>query len=157
MKFEILAIGELEPDFVSRRIQRYLGTDYSHIGILVDGLWLYHATGIGFHMVPLAAFLPGHAIRHRFAWELDRDTTQYALGWLEGCVGCEYSQSQYLGFLFPFLRPFVANGKSKTVCSEAGAQFMFDCLKVREPRLFACDWINPKDIVEICHGAKRAD
>lgn len=155
MKFEILALGELEPDFASRHIQAFLGTDYSHCAILVDGLWAYHATAEGFHMTPWATLSPGHAVRHRFEWELDRDTTQYALGWLEGCLGCEYSESQYLGFLFPFLRHFVANGRSKTVCSEAAGQFMFDCLKIKEARLYACDWLTPKDIVEICYASKR--
>lgn len=153
MKFEILAVGELEPDFASRQIQRFLKTDYSHCVILVDERWCYHATAKGFHMIPLTALLPGHAIRARFAFELEVGPTQFALGWLQGALGHEYSQSQYLGFLFPFLRRFVANGNSKTVCSEAAGQFMFECLKVQDARLYACDFLSPKDIVEICHGS----
>lgn len=155
MKISILAIGEEKPDFVSRRIQSFLGTNYSHAAILVEDHWLYHATAKGFHQIPLHLVLPGHVIRHRFDYELNQEQSQYALGWLQGALGHEYSQSQYLGFLFPWLRRFVANGNSKTICSEAVGQFMFDCLNIREARLYACDFLSPKDVVEIAYATKR--
>ncbi len=154
MKFSILAVGEIDPDFVSRRIQRFMGTDYSHCVILMDDKWCYHATAEGFNMRPISTLLPDHIIRQRFDFELDAINSMFAAGWLQGALGHEYSQSQYLGFLFPFLQRFVANGNSKTVCSEAAGQFMFDCLKIKDARLFSCDFLTPKDIVEICHATK---
>lgn len=154
MKFEVLAIGEEKPDFVSRRIQSFLGTDYSHCAILVADRWCYHATEQGFNMVPWIHVAPGHIIRHRFAFELDPARTQFSLGWLHASLGKEYSESQYLGFLFPFLRRFVANDRSKTVCSEAVGQFLFDCVGVKHGSLHKCDFLSPKDVVEICYASR---
>lgn len=155
MKFSILAVGELEPDFVSKRIQHFLKTDYSHSAILVEDFMVYHATGKGFHAIPLHSLLPGHALRHKIDFELPDAQSHYACGWLQGALGHEYSQSQYLGFLFPFLKRWVANGNSKTVCSEAVGQFMFDCLNVKDARLYECDFLSPKDVTEIAYAAKR--
>jgi hypothetical protein len=149
--FEIIAVGEIEPDFVSRRIQKFIDADYSHSAILVDGETIYHATGIGFHRIPLLELLPGHIIRHRIRFELEGEAGVFAKGWLEGCIGTEYSHSQYLGFFFPFLRRFVDNNRAKTVCSEAVGDFMAECLGIRDHRLLNCDFLSPRDVTEIAY------
>lgn len=150
--FEILAIGEEKPDFVSARIQNFLGTDYSHVAVLVDGYLLYHATGEGFHAEPLDAIMAGHVIRHRIKVEVP--DVSYARGWLDGCIGTEYSQSQYLGFFLPPLRRFLNNGTKRTICSEAVADFLFECCRLNDPRLFTRDFLSPRDIVEIARGQR---
>ena len=160
MKIELLAIGEVKPDWASTLIQRALDTDYSHIGILINGVHLWHATEVGFHMIPWATFEPGHVVRHRFEWEVKDGTYQEGLitGWLIATMGKEYSTSQYLGFIFPMLRSvkIIANGNSKLVCSEAGGQFLYDTYLLRDHRLSKCDWLDPKKIVEICYESRRA-
>lgn len=151
MRFEILAVGEIDPDFVSSRIQKFLGTDYSHSAILVDGEHVYHATGKGFHRMPLLELLPGHAIRHRISFELEGEKAAYARGWLDGCIGIEYSNSQYLGFFFPLIRPFLRNKRAKLICSEVVGEFMDECLGIRDYRLVCCDFLSPKDVTEIAY------
>lgn len=149
--FEILAIGEENPDFVSRKIQNFLNTDYSHIAILVDGIKVYHATGKGFHTDWLQNVIPGHIIRHRI--KVEPRNNSYALGWLDGCIGTEYSQSQYLGFFFawwPWLQKLIRkifdNGRKKTICSEAAADFLKECCGYE---IVQADFLSPKDVVNI--------
>ncbi len=145
MKFEIIAIGEEKPDFVSSRIQKALGTDYSHVAILVDEEVIYHATGKGFHKEYLCDVLPGHIIRHRFEVRSAR-SDEFSLGWLEGNIGVPYSNLQYLGFIFPWMRKFVDNGRKRTICSEAVGDAMQECFGYL---IDDTDFKSPKDIVEI--------
>ena len=147
MGFEIALAAEKKPDFFSRAIMRALGTDYSHALIIVDNSRLFHATEVGFHESPLAEFVTDHIFRHRF--DIKPACERYALGWLDGCIGTEYSQSQYLGFIFPILRPLVTNGRARTICSEAVADFIFDCV-ADKPSMGAADFLSPKDIFDIC-------
>lgn len=156
MKISILSIGEEKPDFVSRCIQKQLGTDFSHSAILVDDLWVWHATKKGFHMAPLHTVLPGHIIRDKVDFELHGEDAAYARGWLDGHMDQEYSQSQLLGFRYTWLRPLLDNDNSKTICSEAVAMFMFQCLKIKDPRLFNCDWCHPRDVKEIANAARSS-
>lgn len=132
MKVELICIGEIKPDFVSKWIQRGLSwlhgvpVNYSHIGILIDETRLFHATGKGFHESPLVEELSegtGSLIRERY--ELlgmtEGDEREF-LGWLDGHKDTYYSNLQYVGILFPFLMPIVRYFSAGTVCSSSGAR-----------------------------------
>ncbi len=157
MKFEIIAIGEVEPDFVSRCIQRFSKANYSHIAILLDDCILYEAVGEGVRKSSVAEMMAvkPHAIRRRV--ELPVKSECCSLTWLEANVGKKYGLIQYLGFLFPFLRwlPFVKNGKREVVCSEFGADFVMCCTKlghIAEQAYGTGDWVLPPQAMDVAAG-----
>lgn len=155
VKFYIFVSGEHKPDFVSKRIMKRFKTDYSHIGLVVeiDGhKTIYHSVGKGFSTESYEEFLKEHYI-------YEKDITKYiynfqfALGYLTGRLGIEYSYSQYLGFLFPMLQRLVRNKKEKGICSEEAARFLNECcqecLRVNKKQL---DFISPKEVWEHLQG-----
>lgn len=155
-QFELLAFGEIKPDFVSRNIQRAIKANYSHVGVLHNGI-LYHAVGEGTCKVDYELFLRSHTcvVRRRVIIPVRRECC--ARVWLEARMGQKYSLVQYLGFAFPFLRfiPFINNGRRETVCSEFGADFVCDNseLSAIATRAYGdCDWINPKECLDIAGG-----
>lgn len=162
MKFELIAMGEVKPDFLSRRIQAAIKADYSHVAILVDGYQVFHATGKGFHKSDLPTELEGGktVIRRRIEIPVERECC--ALAWLNARLGLRYSNLQYLGFIFPFLRwiPFVNNGRSEVVCSEVVADFVAENAKLGSICAMAfrdCDFVDPKQCVDIVAGVLGCD
>lgn len=154
MMFELIALGEVQPDFVSRRIQRFEGTNYSHVAVLVDGRTAYHAVGKGVQRIALDRLLADGpcVIRRRVQIRVDRDCC--AKTWLESMVGKKYSLLQYLGFLFPFLRfiSWVDNGRREVVCSEFGADFVMECSTygaVAALRYGDSDFVGPRQALDV--------
>lgn len=152
IKISIFVCAENDPDWVSRKIMKVIRADYSHIGIIVDDRTVYHMVGKGFSTMPLAELQVGHTLQLKNITN-HIDNIQYALGYLEGRLGVEYSQSQYLGFLFPFLRQFVRNNREKGVCSEEVARFLLLCGKPQRiesniHNLDSLDFVSPKDVWE---------
>ena len=148
--FYFLAIGELKPDFLSKRIQDYLtvkhgvDVDWSHIALLVEGMGpaydgVWDHTGRGFERCPLEEALDnGHAVirrrvklRVRNPWE--------CVGWLRGKRGSWYANLQYVLYFLPIpvarllgkglpkpIRKLFANGRALGVCSETAGYFVQD-------------------------------
>lgn len=154
MKFSVLALGEWKPDFVSWRVQQELGVDYSHIAICVNDNWMYHETARPFHMAPVHGILVNHAVVHDFDFELEYGDARYALGWLQGALGKKSPEIQSLSPLFPLMRRLVTNEFSKLAVPKIAGQFLFECLKIKDARLFSSDFLTPKDIVEILNAAQ---
>lgn len=152
MRFFLLCIGELHPDFVSRNIQAYLtdkyGTtvDWSHCAIEVEGETVrpdeqvWDSTGRGFEPgLLLDALDHGEAVvRHRIQLHVNNEAM--AMGWLRGNRGRGYSNLQYVLFLpcpgwlrkllhavlpGPILHLF-KNGRRRAVCSETIGYFIRD-------------------------------
>lgn len=155
MKFEVVVVGELKPDFVSRHIQRYQSAvagkpiDYSHAAIIVDGKRVFDATGRGIGECTLEELLDkGEAVIRR-SFEVKVMSECCALTWLTARRGLGYSNLQYIGFLFPFLRalPFVRNGRKRTVCSEFVADFLCDWSIYPKQAFDNGDFLLPMDIV----------
>lgn len=155
-KWEIIAVGELNPDWQSRAIQRGIMADYSHIAILFTDdsgeQCVFESIGKGTVKSTVAEVLDnGKAvIRHRFTVPvLNND---FSLGWCHGRLGGRYSLIQYLGFIFPFMRRFkwIRNGRAFSVCSEFGADFLVDCANLIHDKLNDCDFVSPTDLVYIC-------
>lgn len=152
MKFYIFVSGEYEPDFLSKKIMKRFETNYSHIGMVLEDEFdkkeIFHSVGKGFSTANWDIFLLGHHVRLIDITDKVKNA-QYALGYLQGRMGIEYSFSQYLGFVFPFLRKFVRNKTEKGICSEEAARFLYHCciheLRV-DPNKF--DFVSPKDVWE---------
>lgn len=163
-KFELIALGEVKPDFVSRRIQRFEKTDYSHVAVLVDGYLIYHAIGAGVCRTTLSELLADGpcVIRRRVLIPVHADCC--AKTWLDAQLGKKYSLWQYLGFLFPFVRflPRVNNGCREVVCSEFGAMFVgSQSLRGYEAtQLYSdTDFVGPRLCMEVARrlfGEQRA-
>lgn len=167
MKFSLILIGELRPDFVSECIQEFLTdrhgleVNWSHAALLVEdaekysGIW--ESTGKGFAQNTLAGALDKSVIRHQI--ELNVAGEWAAIGWLKGFKGTAYSTAQYLLFvpkwmrwigslIFPAgFRKIVRNGKARSFCSESMAHFIRDNCKNAEDdpglSIEACDEIDP--------------
>lgn len=161
MTFTILALACKKPDIFSRLIMWAMKTDYSHCAIVAHAIdyreddIIYHCTAEGFHAERSKKYLEDHIVRHEFKYELSTYKSLYAWGWLDGCIGTQYSRMQFIGFIFPFLKPFVANNRDRMICSEAAGDFMKDCLGIKDSRLNSCDFVTPKDIVEICEANNK--
>lgn len=153
-RFELLALGEVQPDFVSRRIQRFEKTNYSHVAVLVDGYLVYHAIGAGVCRTTLNDLLADGpcVIRRRVVIPVHSECC--AKTWLDAQLGKKYSLWQYLGFLFPLARflPWVNNGAREVVCSEFGAQFVGSC-SVRSyealQKYTDTDFVGPKLALDV--------
>lgn len=159
MIFEVVTVGELEPDFVSSRIQavqssmRGFPINYSHAAILVTdekGCRVFDATGRGISECTLEELLDagGAVIRRRFLIPVKSPCC--AMMWIQGRLGVGYSNLQYLGFLFPFLRwlPGVRNGRKGSVCSEFVADFLHDCADLNQKAFSQSEWMMPVDLVD---------
>lgn len=156
IRFNIFVSGEKKPDWMSRKIMKRFGTNYSHIGMIVrlygGKTTIYHSVGKGFSKIDkyeeLKKFFGEHNVREIEVTQYIKNQ-HYALGYLNGRIGVEYSFSQYLGFVFPGLQKFVRNGKEKGICSEETARFLNQCcnheIKV-DPSKF--DFVSPKDVWE---------
>jgi len=156
--FEIVFSRPTKFELFSWLIRKVQGTPYSHAAILVDGRLLYQSTRIGVHSTDFAEFEKTHVV-----WKkpIATKTTgligvNYALGWLDGCIGCEYSQAQFVGFIFPKLRPLVINKRARRICSEFAADFLQDCCGVKVQKSMATnDFVTPKDIWEALENENR--
>lgn len=147
--FELITLGEVKPDFVSTRIQRFEGANYSHVAILVDGYLVYHAIGKGVSRTTINDLLQDGlcVIRRRISIEVRSKCCAHT--WLEAMLGTKYSLAQYLGFIFPVLRflPFVNNGRREVVCSEFAAQFVGSQSTkgyLALQKYTDCDFVGPK-------------
>lgn len=152
--FELIAIGEEKPDFLSWWIQWGIKANYSHVAVLVNGETIYHSIEKGVCKTTLKEMMAEKAcvIRRRILIPVERECC--ALTWLEARLDTPYSAIQYLGFIFPFLRfiPWINNGRRELVCSEFGAEFCCEqaIQKLMVQAAFGdCDWIDPKKCLDV--------
>jgi hypothetical protein len=152
MRFFIFISAEEKPDLVSKAIMWKLDTNYSHIGIGIaddDGEihTLYHSIGDGYTKQPTESWLKKGKIINGVK-EIKVINADQAIGYLEGNIGKDYSESQYLGFVIPSLARFFANGVSKQICSEAVALFLMNHLEGGFEIKKQADFASPKDVWE---------
>jgi len=128
-------------------IKRRIGADFSHIGIIWNDITVFHATYIGYNKMNLHDFKQKNKILGRQKINVNVSDQMYALGWLNGNLGKDYSQSQFLGFMFGWMKPLVNNNDERGICSEFVARFLQECTKiiiVRDP-----DFIDPKQLWDV--------
>lgn len=153
IKFCVWISAEAKPDLVSCTIMKYLGTNYSHIGIgLCDNEGhmhtIYDSVGEGFRTMTTKEFTKnGEKIIKgiKYVEVVNRDR---ALGWLDGNIGKDYSEMQYIGFIFPRFRKFVDNDSAKLICSEVVASFLKAHKVNGFDEIINADFASPKDVWE---------
>ncbi len=170
MKFEFFASYEPKPDWKSGGIMLATGCKFSHVGIIVNEEHIYHATGIGFNEEHIDEFLLTHQFAHRFELMLKDDTPfghGRALGWLQGNIGKDYSETQFLGFGAEFverylpaflvnkIKSLVTDGMRELVCSESVVRFGLEhCGLVLEDG-HNPDFDTPEESVTIMQAVKK--
>lgn len=167
-KFELLFVGEKNPDLFSWAIQygqrRIHGcaVNFSHVAILVDGTRVFDSTGRGFDECSIEKLLKDDlsVVRHRFELLVPEDLEDDALAWLQGRRGLPYARLQCLGVVFPILRriPLIRNGFKRAFCSESGADFLFfwSLTGKDDTRLRERDWIDPYTLFLIAPSHAKA-
>jgi hypothetical protein len=153
MKFEVFASREKKPDFVSKEIMKKIGCDWSHNGIIyTDDLGferIFHAIGSGVSDEHVSDFLEKREFVHRIdVTDRMKTSPQFSYGWLWGRKGTEYSQSQYIGFLLPFMKKFIRNGTHKVICSEFVYEFCVTTGVLKFRHFPKQDYVDPKMIIE---------
>jgi hypothetical protein len=152
MRFCIFISAEIKPDFVSRAIMWKLGCNYSHIGIgLKDEMGnlhtLFHSVGEGFSEISVGDFI-AHGKRIVAVKDVPIKNADFAMGYLIGMKGKEYSESQYFGFLIPKLQKYFDNDNRKLICSEAVALFLQEHMVGEFEKIKQADFASPKDVWE---------
>ena len=140
---EVAVSRERKPDILSRLIMWFTKANYSHILIIKDSI-VYHAVGSGTCSVHLTDFLKKRELVHVQKVGLSV-TEDFFMGYVTGADGKDYSESQYLGFLFRPIRKFVRNKKERTICSEYAARILNLCCGFNFKNT---DFLSPKDVME---------
>lgn len=159
MKYKICFTREIKPDFISRMIMKFLRSNYSHVMLGYEDI-IYHATGKGVHSQTRKEFLAqGKEVVYSFLIDLPLSPSELK-SYMRGAEGKEYSNSQYLGFLFPALQRYVANGKSKQICSELVCDVLAEFGNYEFPKMH--DFMSPRDVYEFlsaeyCEGNTSLD
>lgn len=151
MKFYLFSSAEIKPDWLSRKIMKYLKCDYSHIGVIVEHEGhsaIYHSTGEAVNLKYMDSFMTDHILVHKIDITKHIIDLQFAHGWCEGSIGKDYSESQYLGLIFPWLKNLSGDGRSEMICSEFGARFIDECTTIPSFDRTNCDFIDPKVCIE---------
>lgn len=181
-RYYAVAIGELDPDFLSTCIQEFLEqkhglpVNWSHCGILVEGHELesmngiWDATGRGFEhcTVDEACDFGAAKIRHKVP--LAVSNAWAAGGWLRGNRGRWYANAQYILYVMPawlrkftgwilpkFVKKWFANGRAFQVCSEAVHYFILDNVAGAEEVLKAVGSGDTTDPFEVMKAAYHLD
>lgn len=148
MTFEFFSSRETDPDWQSKAIMKNLDCDYSHVGIIKNGVDIYHSTGEGVNKKDLDDFLKDHVFIHRVditEYVINHD---YAEGWLDGNIGKDYSESQYLGFINKKWRRICSDGKSEMICSEFNARFTDETTSIPIFDTVNCDFVKPTEYIK---------
>lgn len=140
---------EKEPDFVSKMIMKFMGTNYSHVFFILDG-YIYQSTGEGTHRCNLENYLETHVIVDEYMVALALMTPESFRSYMAGAKGKGYGHWQYLGFMFPWLQKFVTNGSSRQICSELVAEVLRDYRPMKLPK--NADFMSPKDVNILLRG-----
>ena len=117
---------EINPDFQSKHIMSALekmppqaGYTCSHILFIHDDS-IYHCTGRGVTKDSLSEFLKTHVIVKEKEIKFFNGNLDQFIGFNEALIemNVDYSEGQFVGFLFPHLEKYVKDGRSELVCSE---------------------------------------
>lgn len=144
MKVRICVAAEKIPDFISWRIMRFLKFAASHIFIVYKDR-MYHAIEEGITDHDFLEFCKDHHIVAKKEVEFFCTEEEF-FAWYAKIKGTPYSQSQYVGFFFPFLKRFVRNKRKAAICSEFVAWAMEDL--ARRSDFGDSDFLNPKEVFD---------
>lgn len=120
MTLNFITTRELKPDWFSRFCMWWQKVDFSHAAVVFtdprDGVEkVFEAADKGVTLTPFAPFASGHHIINHIQRRITV-SEDYALGWIDGQVGKEYSELQLL-YVGKFIR-WGKNGRTKFICVE---------------------------------------
>lgn len=149
MKFKVFASSEPIPDYKSNAIMYFTKSKYSHVGIIVDDL-IYHATGDGVNVKAVPEFLKTHVFEFVFDITKYVNNPSYALGWCDGNLGKDYSESQLMAIMLKPFRQFgfFNDDDSEMICSEFVARFIQKCTTMPVPNDVDLDFVDPVQLIE---------
>lgn len=145
MQILVCVSTEKIPDFISWQIMRRLRYAGSHIFIVYQGR-MYHSVERGVCHDDFTAFSADHHITHQKEVSLNCTEEEF-FAWFEKHQGIQYSNAQYFGFFFGFLKRFVRNYRKKAICSEFVAWVLTDLAGRIEFK--DADFLSPKDVFEL--------
>lgn len=123
--YQVASCRENKPDFLSWILMKFMGVNYSHVLIIEDGKTVWHQVGSGFASEPLEEILKTHTLPDIITVTCPDEAL--ARGYIKRMIGTPYSESQFLGFIFPFLKVFFRNRHQRAICSEVVCDFLKDC------------------------------
>jgi hypothetical protein len=139
-------MSEKDPDWISRMIMKREKVPYSHIAIEFEGD-IYHAVGEGVCVDNYKEYMEAHTEQGRKVVQLKCIKATF-LGYIEGSKGKDYSETQWIGFMFPWFRRWFDDNKSEVICSEFVARILarytdidFDYQNL--------DFLTPKQVFEM--------
>lgn len=109
-------MAEIDPDWATRLLMWWSKVPYSHIAIEFEGD-IYHAVGEGVSVHNYKEYMESHREMGRKRIML-KCTKATFLAYVEGAKGKDYSETQLIGFIFPWWRRFFSDGKREVICSE---------------------------------------
>ena len=142
MKIQVAFTCEKKPDIISKIIMWVLKSTYSHV-FLVHNESIYHSVGDGVCKIKLSDYLKTHNLIKYFDVELDCSEEVFE-AFMAGEDGKDYSESQYIGFMFPFMQSYFDNDNEKRICSEFVAIVLEKYGKYVLPK--DADFMHPKDV-----------
>ena len=153
MKIKVCFTSEKKPDFTSRMIMKIMRTSYSHVFFVHKGN-IYHSVGEGVCVEPYEKYLESHDLVEEF--DVDLVCTEEVFeAFMDGEKEKEYSMSQYLGFVIPFMQKYVDNNNAKRICSELVAVALQNYGKTKYTFTKDLDFTNPKDVYEILKASVK--
>lgn len=150
MEISVVIIRENKPDFVSRAIMAWTGAPYSHIAICynLEGTdYLFHAYGKGVCNDRMDTYMQDHQNMGMKKIKLRCQPEEF-LGYVSGAVGKDYSEAQFLGFIFPYkwILKLVGDGEKEMVCSELVSRVLAKFGGYTFAEDF--DFLDPKEVWE---------
>lgn len=152
MFIDIVVTAEKKPDLGSRLIMWWTKSKFSHCLIRYDHPWgktmIFQATSEGVNVVEAEEFFKTHiAVDNILDIKLNCTPEEF-VGYVEGSCGKDYSESQYLGFLFnwKWLRDWFADGDKELVCSELVASVIQRWTHIRFDKQL--DYLTPAEVLE---------
>lgn len=149
MEVKIILTREINPDFVSKAIMRFTGKDSSHILIeyhcpVDDQMKVFQATGEGVNVKPSDEYFKTHHKMMTIHLDLNCTPGEFA-SYIDGALGKDYSESQYVGFIFPYkwIQKIVGDGEKEMICSELVARVVEKFTDIRFS--IPLDFITPHE------------
>ena len=144
MKINVCMVAETKPDFVSRQIMERIGAPYSHAAIIYKDL-VYHCIERGVCVQNLADGL--HHSKIVVSKEVELNCTEDAFfAFMQGALDKDYSELQLVGFIFPKMAKYVADGRSELICSEFVAWVLVELAGYKFSE--ELDFVDPRELFE---------
>lgn len=129
-------------------VEWFEGTPYSHTFISYEDQ-VFQATGKGVNIISKSEFLDLYLVFEEIEYELTEKQANLYEGFVNGCIGKEYSFLQLLMIVISTYFGLIyapVNTTEKYICSELCADVLSFVLEMKFPK--AHDYITPKELLK---------